>query len=76
MTFEPRPARFGAQGFGGGAPEMASCSPKSDFYFLIMARKFFFKFFTMEMLYLGAHPLGGRAHGTWVRAAAPAGLGG
>ena len=37
MTFEPRPARFGAQGFGGSAPEMARSSQESNFYFMIMA---------------------------------------
>ena len=41
MTFEPRPARFGAQGFGGSAPEIARYSPESDFFVLIMARKCF-----------------------------------
>ena len=41
MTFEPRPARFGAQGFGGSAPEMVRCSPESNFFVLIMALKLF-----------------------------------
>ena len=36
MTFEHRPARFGAQGFGGSAPEMARNRKKSDFFLLIM----------------------------------------
>ena len=41
MTFEPRPARFGAQGYGGGAPMMARSSPKSNFYSLIMPYQLF-----------------------------------
>ena len=36
MTFEPRPARFGALGFGGRAPEIARNSQESNFYFMIM----------------------------------------
>ena len=41
MTFEPRPARFGAQGFGGSAPEIARSSPESDFFVLIITLKMF-----------------------------------